>query len=428
MARWRQRSQDGRTRPPIPDPLLTPDPLTLESLAGAERGDQRLGGQLAPARPSTDPAAGWGVGPGWLARGSRAALLCIVVGLLCLLGLMMVLSASSVEALHSYGGAWLFFQRQVLWLALGGIALVVASRVDYHLWRRLARPGLLLCLVLLVLVLVPGVGLTAGGSTRWLGWGPLVIQPSELAKLVVLVFAADLLARRADRVGERGAIVPPLLLITGAMGALIMAQPDMGTTMILTLIALTVVFVGGLPILRTAALVLGTACAGLIMGLLEGYRRDRLFSFLDPWADAGNTGYQVAQSLVALGSGGVTGVGLGASRAKWGFLPNAHTDFIFAIIGEELGLLGTLVVVGLFVAFTALGIGVAFRAPDRFGSLVAAGVTAWVAGQALINLGAVTGRLPVTGVPLPFVSFGGSALVVTMLGVGVLVNVARTKP
>ena len=352
----------------------------------------------------------------------------MVVGLLCLLGLMMVLSASSVQALHSYGGAWMFFQRQVVWLVLGGIALAVASRVDYHLWRKLVRPGLLLCLVLLALVLVPGVGLTAGGSTRWLGWGPLVVQPSELAKLVVLFFAADLLARRADRVGERGAIVPPLLVITGATGALIMAQPDMGTTMIVTLIALTVVFVGGLPVIRTAALVVGTVCAGLVMGLVEGYRRDRLFSFLDPWADAGNTGYQVAQSLVALGSGQLSGVGLGASRAKWGFLPNAHTDFIFAIIGEELGLIGTLLVVALFVTFTVLGIGVALRAPDRFGSLVAAGVTAWVAGQALINMGAVTGRLPVTGVPLPFVSFGGSALVVTMLAVGVLVNVARARP
>jgi cell division protein FtsW len=352
----------------------------------------------------------------------------IVVGLLSLLGLMMVLSASSVEALHSYGGAWMFFQRQVVWLLLGAVALVAGARLNYQVWRKLARPGLLLCFALLGMVLVPGLGLTAGGSTRWLGWGPVTIQPSELAKLVVLFFSADLLARRADRVAERGAIVPPLLVITGSIGALIMFQPDMGTTIVVTLIALTVVFVGGLPILRTAALVVGTGCAGLIVGMLEGYRRDRLSSFLDPWADAGNTGYQVAQSLVALGSGQLTGVGLGASRAKWGFLPNAHTDFIFAIIGEELGLIGTLLVVGLFVTFTVLGIGVALRAPDRFGSLVAAGVTAWVAGQALINLGAVTGRLPVTGVPLPFVSFGGSALVVTMLAVGVLINIARARP
>ena len=384
------------------------DRLTLDTGAEASASGSGSGGEVSR--------------PPWA---SRAALLGTVVALLCLLGLMMVLSASSVEALHSYGGAWMFFQRQVVWLVLGVIALVVAARIHYQVWRRLARPGLLLSLALLVLVLLPGVGLTAGGSTRWLGWGPLVVQPSELAKLAVLFFAADLLARRADRVHERGAIVPPLLVATGAIGMLIMFEPDMGTTMLVTLIALTVVFVGGLPVLRTAALVVGTVCAALVVGLLEGYRRDRLFSFLDPWADAGNTGYQLAQSLVALGSGHLTGVGLGASRAKWGFLPNAHTDFIFAIIGEELGLLGTLLVVGLFVTFTVVGISVALRAPDRFGSLVAAGVTAWVAGQALVNMGAVTGRLPVTGVPLPFVSFGGSSLVVTMLAVGVLVNIAK---
>ena len=356
---------------------------------------------------------------------SRPALICIVVGLLCVLGLMMVLSASSVEALHFYGGAWLFFKRQILWVGFGLAAMTVAARGDYHRWRRLGTPGVVLSLLLLVVVLVPGVGISAGGATRWLGSGPIRVQPSELAKLSLLIFAADLLTRRADRVHEPGAIVRPLLVVVGAMGALIMLEPDMGTTIILTLIALTIVFVGGLPLLRMGALVLGTAAAGLLFGLVESYRRARLLAFLDPWKDAANTGYQVAQSLVALGSGRLTGVGLGESRAKWGFLPNAHTDFIFAIIGEELGLIGTLLVVGLFVAFTVLGIQAAMRAPDRFGSLLAAGVTGWISGQALINMGAVTGRLPVTGVPLPFVSFGGSSLVVTMAAAGLLVSVAR---
>ena len=360
-----------------------------------------------------------------LTRASRAALLCIIVGFLCLLGLMMVLSASSVEALHVYGGAWLFFERQVVWLLVGSVAMAAAARCDYHRWRRVAGTSVIVSIGLLVLVLVPGVGMTVSGSTRWLGWGPVRIQPSELAKLAVLLFAADLLARRADRVHERGAIVRPLLVVIGSIGALVLLEPDMGTAVVLTLIAMTIVFVGGLPLLRMAKLVFGAAAAGLAVGMLEGYRRARLFSFLDPWKDAGNTGYQVAQSLVALGSGHVTGVGLGASRAKWGFLPNAHTDFIFAIIGEELGLIGTVLVVALFVAFTYLAVQAAIRAPDRFGSLLAAGVTGWVAGQALINMGAVTGRLPVTGVPLPFVSFGGSSLVVTLAAVGVLVNVAR---
>ncbi len=377
-------------------------------------------------KPPTLVAAPGGHAPGeasW--RRSHPALLCIVVGLLCLLGLMMVLSASSVEALHDYGGAWLFFQRQLLWLVLGVGALAATIRLDYHRWRRPSGPFVVVCLVLLVLVLIPALGLEVSGSRRWLGWGPLRIQPSELAKLALLIFAADLLARRADRVREPGAIVKPLFVVLGAFGGLVMLQPDMGTTIVLCLIVLTVLFVGGLPVLRMAGVLVASAGAGLVVGLVEGYRRARLFSFLDPWKDAGNTGYQVAQSLVALGSGNYTGVGLGASRAKWGFLPNAHTDFIFAIIGEELGLIGTSLVVALFMAFTYLGVKTALRAPDRFGSLLAAGVTGWIAGQAVVNMGAVTGRLPVTGVPLPFVSFGGSALVVSLAAVGILVNVAR---
>ena len=359
------------------------------------------------------------------ARPSRAAWLCIIVGVLCLLGLMMVLSASSVEALHAYGGAWMFFQRQLMWVGLGALAMVGAMQVDYHRWRRLAGPGLVICVVLLLVVLIPGIGITVAGSRRWLGFGPMRVQPSELAKIVLLIFSADLLARRADRVRERGAIVRPLLVVTGALGGLVLLEPDMGTAVVLTLIALTVVFVGGLPVLRMAGLLVGTAAAGMVTIMTAGYRRARLFSFLDPWADAGNTGYQVAQSLVALGSGHVTGVGLGASRAKWGFLPNAHTDFILAIIGEELGLLGSLLVLALFTAFTVVGAQVALRAPDRLGTLLAAGVTSWVAGQALINMGAVTGRLPVTGVPLPFVSFGGSSMVIAMGAIGMLASVSR---
>ena len=361
------------------------------------------------------------------AGASQPALILLVVGLLCLLGLMMVLSASSVEALHSYGGAWMFFQRQAVWVALGAVAMLAVARLDYHRWRPLVQPMLFVTVGLLVVVLLPGIGITVGGSTRWLGFGPIRVQPSELAKLALLLFSADLLARRADRVHEPGAILRPLLLVTCALGGLIMLQPDMGTTITMTVTALTVVFVGGLPLGRMAALLGGTAAVGLGVGMVEGYRRARLFSFLDPWADAGNTGYQVAQSLVALGSGRLTGVGLGASRAKWGFLPNAHTDFIFAIIGEELGLFGTLLVVGLFVWLAVLGVKVALNAPDRFGSLLAAGVTGWIGAQAVVNMGAVTGRLPVTGVPLPFVSFGGSSLLVTMAAMGILVNVARAS-
>ncbi|MEW6155456.1 MAG: putative lipid II flippase FtsW [Actinomycetota bacterium] len=373
-------------------------------------------------RPVPAPAPGRRGRP---SRASAAAGLGIVVGFLCLLGLLMVLSASSVEALHVYGGAWLFFQRQLMWVCLGMAALVLVARSDYRRWQRLGAPAVVLCGLLLILVLMPGVGVTAGGSTRWLGFGPLNMQPSELAKLALLVYAADLVARRADRAHEPGAVLRPLLVVGGLLGGLVMLQPDMGTTIILTIIVLIAVFVGGLPLMRMGALMAATLVGGFVFGMSEEYRRARMLSFLDPWADAGNTGYQVSQSLVALGSGRLTGVGLGESRAKWGFLPNAHTDFIYAIIGEELGLVGTILVLALFLAFTVLGVKVALRAPDRFGTLLAAGVTGWVAGQALINMGAVTGRLPVTGVPLPFVSFGGSSLVVTMAAAGLLMSVSR---
>jgi cell division protein FtsW len=352
-------------------------------------------------------------------------LLLAVVAVLCVVGLVMVLSSSSVEALRNYGSAWLFFRRQVLWLLVGSLVLLVAARVDYHRWRPLSLPLMAICGGLLVLVLVPGIGITVGGSSRWLGVGAWRMQPSELAKFALLLFAADLLARRADRSGDVGPTMRPVLLAFGAIALLVLRQPDMGTTLVLGCIALSLVWVAGAPLRHMATLVTCSAFGAFVIGMAEPYRRARMLSFLDPFKDAGNTGYQVAQSIVGISSGGVTGVGLGASRAKWGFLPNAHTDFIFTIVAEEMGLVGSLLVVLLFAAFAVLGVRAAVRAPDRFGSLLAAGVTAWIAGQAFVNMGAVIGLLPVTGVPLPFVSFGGSSLVITLGAVGVLLNVAR---
>jgi cell division protein FtsW len=319
----------------------------------------------------------------------------------------------------------MFFERQLMWVAAGAAALVLVARVDYRRWRALAVPAVVGSVVLMVLVLVPGVGVTASGSSRWLGYGQLRFQPSELAKLALLLFTADRLVWCAERSTVSLKALRGVLVATGAAAFLILRQPDMGTAMIVVLVVMVLLFVGGAPLRQMGGLMGLWAVGGLIVGSLESYRRARLLSFVNPWKDPGNTGYQVAQSLVALGSGHLTGVGLGASRAKWGFLPNAHTDFIFAVIGEELGLLGTLLVVALFAAFAVVGVRAALRAPDRFGMLVAAGVTVWVVGQAVVNVGAVTGILPVTGVPLPFVSFGGSSLVITMAAVGILLNIAR---
>ena len=352
-------------------------------------------------------------------------LLAAVVAVLCLIGLVMVLSASSVLALREDGSSWLYFRRQVLWVLAGSAALVVAARTDYRHLRRLGVPLLVLSVVLLVIVLLPGVGVTAGGSTRWLGIGGWRMQPSELAKLGLLVFGADLLARRGG--GDPDAVrrsMRPYLLAFGVVAVLVLRQPDLGTTLVAACIVLCLLFVAGTPLKAMTGLMATAVGAAFVLGMAEPYRRERMLSFLNPWEDAGNTGYQVVQSLVGLGTGRVTGVGVGASRAKWGFLPNAHTDFIFAIIGEELGMIGTLLVLGLFIAFVVLGVRAALRAPDRFGMLLAAGITAWVAGQAFINIGAVVGVLPVSGVPLPFVSFGGTSMVLLMGAVGVLLNVA----
>jgi cell division protein FtsW len=250
-------------------------------------------------------------------------------------------------------------------------------------------------------------------------------QPTELAKLALLLYAADLASRRAREIGDWHRVVKPLVVVLGIFGFLVMREPDLGSALVLALVVGTVlVAAGARP--KHLATVTGIGVALVtVLAVAEPYRRARLLTFLHPFADKTNEGYQIAQSLIAIGSGGWTGVGLGAGRAKWNFLPNAHTDFIFAVIGEELGLIGCLLVLALFVAFITLGVRTALRAPDRFGALLAAGITMGIAGQAAINIGAVVGLLPITGIPLPFVSFGGTALVTTMFAAGVLANVAR---
>jgi cell division protein FtsW len=356
--------------------------------------------------------------------GSYVLLVALVI-VLNLVGLVMVLSASTVGSLRAYGSPWYFFERQLLWVMLGGAALVVSTRTDYRRWRRFSRLGLATVIVLLMAVLVPGVGVMVSGSRRWLGLGGWRVQPSEFAKLALILYLADLLARRGARMRQAGYTTFPVMVALVVLAGLVMREPDMGTTMVLVAVTFAVLWVAGAPLGIIGLLTATAAGAGFAMAVAAPYRWARLTAFLHPFADAGNTGYQSAQALVSLGTGKLSGVGLGASRASWGFLPNPHTDFIFAIIGEELGLVGTLVVVGLFAAFTVLGVRAALRAPDRFGSLAAAGITAWIVGEAIINVGAVVGLLPVTGVPLPFISFGGSSLVIAMFATGILLNVAR---
>jgi cell division protein FtsW len=282
-----------------------------------------------------------------------------------------------------------------------------------------------LALVLLCLVLVPGIGVDANGATRWIGVGALTFQPAEVAKLALLVWVADLLSRRAAYMHNTRATLRPVIAVLVTTATLVMLQPNLGTTIVIAAIALALCFVGGSPagpLAGWATVGIGAATA---LALAAPYRRARVLTFLDPWADPMDKGYQNIQSLVGLADGGLLGSGLGTSRAKWGFLPYAHSDFIFAIIGEELGLVGATVVVGLFVLLGIVGVRIALHAPDRFGLLLAVGVTAWFCVQAFVNIGAVIGILPITGVPLPFVSAGGSSLVFGMAGAGLLLSVAR---
>jgi cell division protein FtsW len=367
-------------------------------------------------------------------RASKASrdfgVLIAVTGFLCLLGLVMVLSASSITSLGEYGTVWGIFARQAMWMAFGAVAFIVGMRAPYAFWRNIRIPFMLVALGLLVAVLVPHVGQVAGGSSRWIGSGAFRIQPSELMKLALAVYGADLVARREDpRAPAREqwrSLVMPMLFILAIAGILIYKQPDLGTAMVICCIAFAQLHAGGVRMRLLVATLATVVAIGAVAVLASPYQRSRLTSLTSPFAHAGTSGYQLVQSLVALGSGRLTGTGAGTSVVKWGYLPNAHTDFIFAVIGNELGLIGGLLVIVLFALFAWYGVRVASRAPDRFSSLLAVGITCWVVSQATMNIGGVIGVLPITGIPLPFVSFGGSSLVVVMLASGILAGISRT--
>ncbi len=354
-------------------------------------------------------------------------LLTSVVGL-CLLGLPIVLSASAPGAILAGGSPWSYVIRQSIYMGFGASAAVVVSRTSVGLVRKLRFALPLLAFALLVAVFVPGLGHYAGGSSRWIGIGPMQLQPSELMKLAMVVFAADMLARRAKRLDQWHAFVRPLLLFMTVAAVLIVKQPDLGTAIVLGCITFSMLFAAGtrIPLLAGSGAVV---CAiGAAVALSATYRRDRLLSFVNPFAHASTSGYQVVQSLATLGLGGVTGSGVGASITPWGFLPNAHTDFVFAVIAGNLGLVGALIVLAGFGAFGWAGFRIAARERDPFARFVAIGVTGWVLAQAVINIGGVVDALPVTGIPLPFISYGGSSLVVALIGVGLLFGIARRQP
>lgn len=356
-------------------------------------------------------------------RSSYFVALFIAVAVLSLFGLVMVLSASAANALRFEGSSWYYFRQQLLWLGLGTTAMVVTMRVDYRLWRHLSKTIMLVALALLVLVLKSRFGITVNGSTRWLGIGPVRLQPSEIAKVALILHCADLLARRRN--WKARFMIGPVLVSFGLVAVLLMLEPNLGTTIICAAIVLSLLWSAGAP-LKAFAGVAGTATAlAGILAVVEPYRMQRLIGFSDVWANRSDSSYQTVQSLIAVSNGGITGVGLGASRGKWGYLPYAHTDFIFSIIAEELGLIGSLSVILLFLLIGVLGFATASHAPDDFGHFVAIGITTWLLVQAFMNISVTLGLMPVTGVPLPFLSAGGSSLVVTMGAFGILLNIAR---
>ena len=364
---------------------------------------------------------------GRMALVPTAPALAVLVTLLCIVGLVMVGSASPVVSLITYHSPWTIFFRQVLWMVVGVGALLFFARIDYRKWRAWSVPLAGGTLLLLVAVLVPGLGVTAGGSSRWIGFGMLRLQPSELMKLALVAFAADIVVRRMDRSVPAKQVIAPVMGMLIVSAALIIQQPDMGTAMVLSCIAFGVLFMSGVPLAPLTKVAIAFLLIAVVFALGDSYRRDRILSFINPGAHQSGSGYQVWQSLIGLGSGHLIGLGLGGGREKWGTLPNAHTDFIFSVVGEELGLIGAIFILVLFFALAWYGYRAAGRAPDRFGSLVAVGITTWITSQAIINMGAVIGVLPVTGIPLPFISFGGSSLVITLAAMGILLNIAMQE-
>ena len=343
------------------------------------------------------------------------------------LGILMVYSSSGVRAYIDQADALADVGPQFVWAGLGIVAMLAAMKLDYRFWRLASLPLFATAMVLLVIVLLPGVGTVVGGSARWLKIGPLPpVHPAEFAKLALIVYLAHWMASRGQRMSSVVHGTLPFLLLAVPMVVLVLREPDLGTAGVLTLTALTLFFVAGANLWQFFLLVPAGAAAIAFVVFSHSYQLQRVLTFLDPWKDAHGDGFHTVQGLLSLGLGGLIGEGLGPSRGAAGLaLPNASNDFIFAVIGQQFGLLGGLLVIGLFVILAWQGARVALRAPDTFGGLLAIGVTAWISLQAFVNMAVVVNLLPVTGITLPFVSDGGSSLIVSFAAVGILLSVSR---
>lgn len=349
------------------------------------------------------------------------------VASLVAIGLVMIFSASSAQAYADHHDTAYYLKHQAIYLVVGLALAYAAYRIDYRKLKALAPYVLVLCILSLAAVLVPHVGEAVNGARRWIGAGMVSLQPSEFAKLGLVLYLAAALATRGDRITSLTRGLFPLCVPVVIIAMSILVEPDMGTASLIVFIAFAMFFAAGARIEHLSLILLVTLPPAVLTILTSPYKRARIFAFIDPWKDPQNTGFHIVQSLLALGSGGLFGVGLGESRAKFFYLPEQYTDFIFSILGEELGLAGTVGVIVLFLVFIYRGIRIAIAAPDRFGFFLAAGCTAMIAIQAFVNIGVVTSSWPVTGVPLPFISFGGSSLIVSLVAVALIMNVGRYR-
>lgn len=345
--------------------------------------------------------------------------LCILLSI----GVVMVYSASSFYAMFHNNDSMYFFKRQLIWAIIGVISMTVMMSIDYHKLKKIT-PTLLICTIplLIAVFFFPAIN----GAKRWISLGPLSFQPSELTKYAVVMFLAFSIDLKGDKVKDFWHELVPYLGVAGFFAALILAEHNMSIAAIIMIVTFIMLFVAGGKIKHLFGIILPALFTLAIFFIFSSdYRRERMLNFIDPWKDAADAGYQLIQSFLALGSGGLTGLGLGQSRQKTLYMPEPHNDFIFSIIGEEVGLIGCLFIIGLFLIFIWRGVKVAMNARDTYGKLLAMGITSIIAVQAIINIAVVTGSMPVTGVPMPFISYGGTSLVINLTAMGILLNISR---
>ena len=351
----------------------------------------------------------------------------LAVAALLALGMTMVLSTSYLHAQERYGDGTYFFRKQLIAMGAGMIALIACSLAPTALYRRFSYPLLAITFIVLVMVLIPGLGVSRGGARRWIMFPGFAFQPSELAKLAVVMYLAHSMARKEERIRTFSVGVLPHLIVSGAFAALLLLEPDFGTALILTILLYFMLFVGGVRVRYLLGTVLLALPALIYVMMTAEYRLRRLMSFLDPWSDPSGSGFNVIQSLIAFGSGQWLGRGLGESRQKLLYLPEAHTDFIYSVIGEELGLLGALAVLALFGVIIVRGLQLTAKIEEPFDQYLAFGLTVLLGLQALIHMGVVMGLMPTKGLVLPFISYGGSAMVINLMEAGILLGLSRRR-